>query len=50
MPGAAGANAEFKKQLHHTECSTIFANPACLDAWNKHAGRGNNTVTLRKLR
>lgn len=49
MRGAAGANAEFKKHFHYTECSSMFENPACLDAWNKSAGRGNDTVTLTNL-
>lgn len=49
MPAAASANAEFKKHLLYIEGSSIFANPACLDAWNKPAGKGNDTMTLRKL-
>lgn len=40
MPGTASANADY---------SSIVAIPACLDAWDKPAGRGNDTAALRKL-
>lgn len=49
MPGTASANADFKKGLPYIVCSSIVAIPACLDAWDKPAGRGNDTAALRKL-